>query len=239
MENPIKYLMYDRISDIVMWIGKDTVLRFNVVLSRKNPEYNNRYHFHREYGYNTQYGELYSIKRCIDYYLTIEKSDKDNPNYNTNVMIRVQDIMLLKYKLHDVAQWFSDDTFVIKNEKLIVHKKQPIIVDGLPCNQYLQFEPIIITNENSITQGIRMSIGRLDNYVDISIQNFYALFYTIDTFNMYQSAITLVNYLGRPEFGTNLYMMDDSYQDEKHSGGINGKNRQIGTYNNKKSFFDT
>lgn len=237
MNNPISYERYDRISDNVLFLGQSTNLKFTVQLSKKNPEYNNRFHFHREYKYNSQYGDLYSIKRDFDYFLSIEKLDK---TYNTNisVMIRVQDIMLLKYKLNEVIKWFTDDTFCIKNDKLIIHKKEPVIVDGLPCNQYIQFDPIIIEYENSIIQGIRMTLGNPEVYTDISIQNFYAFYYTIDTFNMYQAAQLMVNYLGRPELGFNLSVIDDKYTDEKHSGGVSGKNRQIGIFDNKRSFFD-
>ena len=55
---------------------------------------------------------------------------------------------------------------------------------------------------------------------------------------MYQAAQLMVNYLGRPELGFNLSVIDDKYTDEKHSGGVSGKNRQIGVFDNKRSFFD-
>lgn len=83
-----------------------------------------------------------------------------------------------------------------------------------------------------------MTLGNPEVYTDISIQNFYAFYYTIDTFNMYQAAQLMVNYLGRPELGFNLSVIDDKYTDEKHSGGVSGKNRQIGVFDNKRSFFD-
>ena len=73
MNNPISYERYDRISDNVLFLGQSTNLKFTVQLSKKNPEYNNRFHFHREYKYNSQYGDLYSIKRDFDYFLSIEK----------------------------------------------------------------------------------------------------------------------------------------------------------------------
>lgn len=239
MESPIKYEKYDKISDSVLFLGQSTTLRFNVKLSKINSNNNGRYHFHREYKYyNDNYGDLYSIKRDFDYYFTIEKIDR---SYNTmhSVMIRVQDIMLFKYKIQEILRWFNDDTFFIKNGKLMIHKREPIIVDGLACMQYLQFEPIVIEYDNSIVQGIRMTISDPEVFTDINIQNFYALAYTIDTFNMYQAALSIVNYLGRPEFGTNLYNVTDEESNSKNDGNVSGKNRQIGVYSDrKKSFFD-
>ena len=73
MESPIKYEKYDKISDSVLFLGQSTTLRFNVKLSKINSNNNGRYHFHREYKYyNDNYGDLYSIKRDFDYYLSIE-----------------------------------------------------------------------------------------------------------------------------------------------------------------------
>ena len=64
----------------------------------------------------------------------------------------------------------------------------------------------------------------------------------IDTFNMYQAASTLVNYLGRPSFGFNMVELDmmNNYElknRNKESTMTGAKeNREIPKKN--KSFFD-
>ena len=76
--------------------------------------------------------------------------------------------------------------------------------------------------------------------MDLPLSKFQALLYSIQSINMYESAQLLLNYIGRPENGSNLVefeensMLKTSEQQEKNMTGI--ENRTIGKQ--KRSFFD-
>lgn len=234
---PIQYIDYDKLSDDVLYLGSKLFLRMNVSLSSKGDQ-DQRYHFHKEYKYDSKYAtdKLMSIKRSFDYFLSLEKID-----CKVSIMIRSQDMILFKVKLEQVSKWFETDTFGLKGKELIVIKKrQPILLEGLALNKYIQFDPIVITWENTgeQTPGVRVTLGDPSIFADITVDKFFGLVYTISTFNMYQSAQILVNYLGRPSFGMNSYEIEDnSYLNDKQDKLEGAKiNRTIPKKN--RSFFD-
>lgn len=236
----IQYYDYDKISDDVFYVGSKTILRFNVSLSKKNNDTFARYQFHREFKYNSQYSKspLITIKRTFDYYLTLEKTDQQ-----MSIMIRPNDMILLQSKLATAVQWFSDGTFGFSSkskELKIVKKRAPLIITDLALNRYIQFDPVVITWESTGTQqqGIRMTLSDPEIFVDVSIDRFYGLIYTINTFNMYQSAQNLLNYIQRPEYGYNMMEFENneylsSYEDRLEGAKVK---REIGA--KSKSFFD-
>lgn len=242
MIKPVVYLDYDKISDLMMYLGLNTSLNFNVNLSKKGQN-GERYHFHKEYIYPSKYsdyGKVISIKRSFSYYLTIDKREP-----RQSIMIRIQDLIILRSILSGVSSWFTDDTFGIKNNVLVIHKaKKPMMVNNLAENKYLQFNPIVMTSENTSIQqqGIRITLGDPNIYTDIGIDTFFGFKELIDRMDMFGYAQNMINYLGHPEFGTNSYEFDnnnyipDEPQQEKSI--TKAKSRQIPSLEKKKSFFD-
>lgn len=235
MVRPIQYEEYDKISDEVLYLGSYLYLRMNVSLSSKNQD--QRYHFHKEYKYDSSYGDLRSIKRSFTYYLTLEKTDIRS----SGIMIRPQDMIVVREQLNKVSLWFGGDTFGLKDKKELIvrQKKKSIIINGLANQKYIQFDPVVLVYENTREQtpGVRITLGDPSIFTDISADKFFALHYTLSDFNMYLSAQLLVNYLGRPDFGTNLYTVQNELPVEPQDKMIGAKqNRTIPTKN--KSFFD-
>lgn len=211
MEPLFTPLDYDKLSDDLFYLGSGIVLRLNVVLAKKKED-GSRNYFHKEYLYGSKYidkNKVITMRRNFDYYLTIDKYCM----YEQTVIIRIQNMILMKMKLKEVSKWFSDgETFILKKGKLVIQKKpKPIIVSGLSMHKSLRFEPIVIDWENSGQQqpGVRMVLNESDIYTDISIDNFYGFLYLIDTLNLYESAQLMINYLGRPSFGSNLTEFDN------------------------------
>lgn len=234
---PIQYIDYDKLSDNVLYLGSRLYLRMNVSLSQK-ADPNQRYHFHKEYKYDSLYSsskKLLSIRRSFDYYLSFDKVDTKDI-----IIIRPQDMILLKMKLESVSKWFSDDTFGSRGKELVIRKKKdPIVLSGLSYQQYLKFEPVPIVWETTgeQTPGVRITLGDSSSFADISVDKFFGLMYTISTFNMYESAQILINYLGRPDFGFNLYEFDNMDILEQEEPEISAKiNRQLPKQN--ASFFE-
>lgn len=239
----VAYDDYDKIIDDIVYLGSKLYLRMTVVLSNKYDKDGQfcRESFHKEYRYASKYSKskLVTIKRSsFEYYLSLDKTDT-----KASIWIRPQDIIILRMKLSEVSSWFTDDTFAIKNGSLIVYKRKPsILIKKLMFDKYLQFDPVVIIWENTgeQVQGVRITLGDQNEFVDVSMNKFYALLYIIQSINMYESAQLLLNYIGRPENGTNLVDFEEnsmlrSYeQEEKDMIGVD--NRTIGKQ--KRSFFD-
>lgn len=245
MKRAFDYIDYEKISDDLMFIGNSTILRLNVVLAKPDSRDQTRRHFHKEYAYSTsKYSDkdvVVTMRRSFEYYLSIDKLDARE--YST--MIRIQDIMLVRMKIHEVLNWFTSEVFGMKNNQLYIFKHpEPAVVSGLVENKSIIFEPVVITwDDGSQEQGVRMTLTDSNMYIDIPIGKFYGFAYIIDSINMFESAQLLVNYLGRPELGTNLcefeqnaYLNDTKLPQKEVD--IVAKERQIQSKERKKSFFD-
>lgn len=228
--NNNNHLLYDKISDDIYYMGKNTILKFNVSLSRNID--NMRSYFHKEFEYNSKYANantLVSIRRQFDFYLSIENVKIDEiSNEKAFILIGITEIMIFKYKLKDAIKWFRDkefqDIYGYKNGKLIMTKRlNPIVIGNLPMNKYISMEPVVCDTGDDRVAGVRVYLSSENNYVDMTVDRFMGLYYIIDTINMYESAQLMVNYLGKPDYGTNRYSFSDGndieYADNSGSTG--------------------
>lgn len=237
---------YDKLSDDLYYLGNGIILRFNVILAKKRED-GTRNYFHHEYMYDSKYTDndkVITMRRNFDYYLTIEKPS----DFAQSIQIRLHHMIALRAKLREVSKWFTDSkTFIINRGKLTIQGKPPqITITGFSSGKCLSFDPIIIDDKVSGMQqpGVRLVMNNSDLFTDIPIDYFYGLFYLIDSFNMYQSAQLLVNYLGRPNYGDNLvefekpdYQMDE--YTKKEIPPVTAKDGRMPKNNNSNvSFFD-
>lgn len=238
MINGIEYIDYDKITDDLCWLGNKCIVRMVVKLANKGKD-GTRYHFHKEFKYDTNYinkRDAITIRRSFEYYISIDSLEcKD-----ASVVITVRDILLLRMQLNEVLKWFYDKTFAIKNGKMIIlEKKKPITIDGLRGGKYLTFEPIIYTDwEDKQSKGIRISLGNI-TYTDVPANVFAGLVYIVGSIDMFTSAQNMINYIGHPDFGTNLCTFEKSeYVSEENQNVSNVIKERVNT-KPKKSFFDT
>lgn len=208
-EQPVyfEYNMYNKISDDLCYLGNNSTVKFNISLSHMNKD-NNRTCFHSEYMYNTNGENLITIKRKFQYFISIEIF---NEEYNKEyVIIGINDILKLRMGLSKVYEWFNDkqydNLFGKKNGKLIMLKRvEPIIIDDLPQNKSIIFEPTIIEysdTENSL--GVRICICNDNFSTEINLNNLLGFMYQINSINMYECALSMLNYIQRPKFGHNI-----------------------------------
>lgn len=235
---PLEFFKIDKISDDVYVIAQNVILRFNVSLSKISN--GKRYHFHKEYEYSpknkTDQQSLVTIKRSFDYYLSIENMQKDNNGNKLFIRIGPQEYMLFKRALETAISWFTDqkykNLFAIDRGKLILTTVDAkCSISNLPMNKYMELYPTIIDHGISNADkepGIEILFGDPQTTVQINLDRLMGLYYLISGFNMYQSAITVLNYLGRPEFGTNRFVMESgNYYTNKEefcgNSGIEGR----------------
>lgn len=214
------WIEYDKITDDLMYIGNSTVLQFTVSLSRRDKRTNERVSFHKEFGYMKNGYKVNSIKRNYSCSLII-----NNYITKTYVMIGINDIILTRLRLQQVEKWFQT-CFGIKNDKLYVTRQQkPVVIDSLSENKWIEFLPTVITREDGTQiQGVNMNLYN-ETVVEITIDNFFGMKYIIDTIDIISLANQMINYLGRPQFGTNytdLSRMDETDNNYQHSSNKKG-----------------
>ena len=210
----IEYQDYDKISDDMFYLGNNINMRFNVILSKRaSATDNSRRFFHTEFRRSSKYNDtdsLISIRRSFSYYISFDVGG----NWENSVMIRVQDIMLLRDSLMNASKWAKNGTFTLIDNKLAVMKTNTIEVNGLPENKYIWLDPVILNYNGNQSPGIRMTFSDPGTYVDMGLDTFFGMRYLIDTADMFGYAQSALNYISRPpEYGFNMMDFDDDYKE--------------------------
>lgn len=242
-------LQYEKITDDLCILGVNTVLRFNVSLSNKTQDGNKKL-FHSEFEYRagskyTNLNTICSIRRTFDYFLSIENLRVNQEGIKEFIMIRIQDILYVREQFELATKWFRDSKYenlfaMSKGKLVMLGRVEPIKILGLAMGKSLMLEPVVITyDDNNQTTGIRLYLSSKDNYVDMSVDKFMGVVYLISSINMYESAQLILNYIQRPELGTNNYNMSNSKgQEIVEDGYIETKNNTRKIDNKQKSFFE-
>lgn len=203
----IIFLDYDKISDTLMWLSRDYMLKFCVSLKYKNSR-GDLVPFHSEYkSYSeTADREYLSISLYQSVYFVINC----NSNYNNSVLLRPNDVVVLTMLYNKtILSWYVGPHKVFgydENHQLILTGKYPTDLQvPMSDNKYLGFLPITDTYENGDgKEGLRIFINSSENYIDLSIDRMFEFFYYICNTNMVEAAIGLMNYVKIPPYGQNL-----------------------------------
>lgn len=235
---PMEFFKIDKVSDDVYAIGPNVILKFNVSLSKTSQ--GKRYHFHKEYEYpskDIKNQNLVTIKRSFDYYLSIENMQKDSNGNKLFIRIGPQEYMLFKKGLEEAISWFTDSKYAKlfardKGKLVLVSPIPEFKIPNLPLRNYIEFTPIIIERgmaEADKEPGVRITLSDPSKFIDINLDRLMGLYYIVSCLNMYQAALTMVNYIQRPEFGTNRFIMSDQHLSYPEDGtrygssGIEGR----------------
>lgn len=210
----IKHNQYEKIVDDILVLGSNAILRFNVILAK----YSNRFgrvNYHQEFEYyNREAGTpTITMRRDFDFYFSIEniRTDSDVP-IRQFIMITINDISGFQLFMQDVIRWFDDPAYdglyvTDSNKKELVMTKQisPIFINLPPGNSYIMAEPMVYVNRyNSQSPGVRLYLSSETNYVEIPLNTIRGLKALLDHTDMYNCACSLINYIQRPDLGTNL-----------------------------------
>lgn len=241
----ISHEQYEKLVDDVYFLGNAVVLRMNVVLAKKSDD-GRRFYYHNEFLYSTNKyidtNQIVTMRRSFDYFLTIE-NNKYIDGEKESLMIRIQDMLILRQLLSNVYAWFTSQQYrnlfaFSKGKLILLDKVDPIVISGLALGKYLSFEPTIVSYDNAEYEGVRMYLNSKSNYVDMTVDRFMGFYYLISTIDLYQSAQLLLNYHGRPEMGTHVTTFNDEATMEE-SGFVEIKQtRQLPNKQRQKSFFD-
>ena len=228
---------YDKLIDELVYLDKNYVLKFNVILGSQNQDGTKKY-YHQEYRYNSsKYIDKkaqITLKRNFSYYLSIESRYNDGFNKDF-IMIRACDMILVNMQLNRVMLWFSSeefkDLYVLKDGLLTVQgRPQPVRIDGLAQNKYLIFSPIVMEYNGCLCEGVRMVLPN-SNFIDLTLDKFCELAYLLHGFNMYMAASCLLAYFSHPPLGQNVYSFGQAMETQLNntpalpdmSSGKNGR----------------
>lgn len=199
---------YDKISDDVIYVGDNGILRMNVKLNKKTAN-GMKTPVHTEFLYlDRNQDPLVTIRRSFQYYLSLETLS--NGNYKESIMITQSDFPFVKSMFSSASKWFTEPEFAklfaMKDKKVVLAMHpEPLAYTVRAMSKYITMEPqarVSIDGTTDRTVCICMNSRDLITYIKpedlIGISSF------LSTFNMFQSAQGMVNYLGRPEQGHNL-----------------------------------
>lgn len=226
---------YDRITDKVMWLGFGAVLNFNVDLfyQRINKSNNEKIkeNFHKEIMYKNNQDDSYRVKviRDFTYYFTIEYNLKE---IKEKVNIGPEQIYFFIFNLKRVMKWFIGENgvntiFSKKDGKIFIPTHPEPIKINLAFGTYIEFEPAVELYSGYETIGLKTYLNSDGVFFFMTSDTLFSLFHMVNTCNMYTLAQNMLNYIGRPEYGTNSYNMLTGQSN-------NFKDKPI----NKTSFFD-
>lgn len=243
----LDFMKYSKIQDILLYFG-DLVVKMNVVLY-KDISKKGKVNFHRETEYmnpNTLTIDR-NITRSYDCFLTIEniapivvngKSIKDK------LCVRGGDIYLFKMAIaKKIFDMISDpDRYGLDDRgKLSIVKQCSGIGWNIGMNGTLDFIPGIkystYTQESYPCVDIIMN-NNPNNVSKVYLSQMYEFLHILDSISLHQYASELINYLGRPDYGTNMYSMIDAEAESNKLNSMEGVQKRILKPNTNKSYFE-
>lgn len=206
---------YAKISDEI-FASNNISLKMNVNLIKEIPVQDGtkrRKLFHLEFGYKDKEGsDLYSIHRSFDYYLSIENTAKLSDGYKEFIRIGITEIDNFRLEFSKVFRWIHDENLFItdSNGRLYINKDiKPIFIGGLPPkNKFIAFEPAVGDIDNPF-KAIKIVLNSQSNVILMPINKFMGFYHVIMNINLYNAAQNIVNYFGRPAYGSNLFKIGE------------------------------
>lgn len=252
----MEWLKYDRITDDVCDIGQNFVLRFSVVLSNRAQD-GQRNHFYKEYEYESRCkGEstAITVRRSYTFYLSIENKRKVDGE-KLQIRIFPRNFLLLKSAFDTAISWFIDKRhnglFMLVDGELAIKQIVPShTVSGFENNKTIKMFPSIVFKGTNASNGHRESGITMEfsdgQVTQLTLDDLMEISYLYGSFNMYQSAQIMVNYIEKPTPGTNRYnilpagnqynpskhTLKDTSKESEKTTSINGRKKPKGKYSN-------
>lgn len=212
--------MIDKISATVYFPCRGLILKHNVSLASKDEATKKRKYFHDEYRYFTgkysDVSEALSLRLNFSSYLTLEILGQSFTD-NSNVMFSQKGLSNLKLSLNNVMKWFTSkeyqDMYMLKNNKLIFNSDYNGTYEKIhSVGKTIIIRPVIIEIEEDKYEGVDIYINKNDNKFQMVFEEIVTFYDVIKNFNLYQSGLELINYVGKPEIGKYQQVVDVSYK---------------------------
>lgn len=249
----MSYKNIEKISSTLFKINKNFTLKHVVKLANRRQD-GRRELFHSEYTYlsSTTYTDvkyLKSIKLQFSSYLLLEETDKDKDwHMRENVIINQIGLPPLKKALKKARKWLrQDDMYFYDGDRLCLNKelkKQKAISIG---GKRLIFTPAILIYDDKEYEGINIYVNSSNLVLQLTVDKLEALYYIVKKMDLYSAGLTMISYVGRPDFGIYNSNLDTEHRDsneyeyDKKNSSSNGMEKFMQSRTNKdtpKSYMD-
>ena len=239
----------NKITNNLAWLSTNCVFRANVNLFNSSQKYGRR-SYHSETSYWNEKAEKRVVNLNLDYdpYLTIEQVRPTEAGFKEFIRFRLQDVYAFRRIVNNMLDVLNGDgykkVYGLSHGKLILrtHDTRAYSITTRPRGKYLLFSYDIMEMKNGeLVPCIRMNLASETNYVLISVGKMMELSEVLYHLNVCTFGQLLVNYIGKPELGTNLYVVKDGLHDSEEDVVVNKPGRVVSINSNqrKKSFFDS
>lgn len=241
------FIKYSKIQDLLMYFG-DLVVKMNVILYRDtNKKGKVNYHKETEYVNPTTLTIDRNITRSYDCFITIENISAINVNGKSikdRVCIRGGDIYLFnKIIAPKIFEIISDEERygVDDRGKLTILKQCSGVgwiigahctLDFIPGIKYSQY-----TQESYPCVDIVLNKNP-NNTTKVYLNQMYDFLYIMNTISIHQFAAEMINYLGRPDYGTNMYSMVNEEAESNRLNNMDGVQKRVLKKSTADSYFD-
>lgn len=160
--------------------------------------HDDNFNYYTEYTYNNK---LYAkVDPCV--FITLDMSkEKDNYSHDKNIMIT-------QLNINSVINAFKTVQKNIYEQKIFGKRDNEIIVYSdmvekysfkllLPrSNNAMVIRPAVVYDENEISyEGVRLFLNKTENTVDLMIEEFETLIYTLSQIDLFKYSQLLLNYI--------------------------------------------
>lgn len=237
-----EYTYYESVSYKVFRF-KEIDFTVNIILGKK--DYNGqRRSIHSEYQYKTKKYPNANVLRMIklepESNLTISSIKKDDDGMKSSVFIRNIDLYRLKLLFIQAGNWFGNNHVIYTNKGISLNNPPPPVEAIFFGNKIISLTPIIAKSkiDSKENLGVRITINNTV-FDDLCLEEFMMVLDFISTLNLSTYALMLMTYMGRPDYGYNMYAHEkDITQEIEHQNGDSIQKGGIRTIEKKRSFFD-
>ena len=237
-------LLYNKITDTLMFLGSNAILRMNVALYQTGRKPNTREYFYQETQYVDRNGVLTrKIQRMIDAFISLENMRPVGNENKEYIVIRGRDLELMRIfllpKLEAIIQNFGD-VFQVRSGHLYVNDKiKPIELELGFKEKTIWFKPGAHKLYNDeVVPTMEMYLNSPNNVSIMSFQAVYELMYLIRTFQLQQYAAAMLSCF-EPPLGINMYDMSINQEINALQGFQYEEPEQLRSKRNTTGFFST
>lgn len=242
---------YDKVSWIVGYYDR-LILKFHTSLGTANKNDKTKRPSYSEVAFGSQKYSNHKSQRNISInansYLTLEMQGSGFNDSDKRIYINQIGLSHLKRTLRSMERWFFDPSFKLYTKKkgvLNINIEYATLEEFAHIGQaVIHFKPAVITLDDVDYEGVVLYLNNTYNECKMTLDEFSAFADEICNFNMFLAEQGSLNFIQRPEFGTNTYSMNDfnvSEMEAPESSGNAIQGRIISRPSNKdenKSAFD-
>lgn len=210
-----------KISSVLMWLDKRTQLSIMTTLWN-NSKKKGRTSYHKEVRYYNESAGKQVVNITLEFktYVIISQINSGENGEKCYLSMGIPEVYMLINALDSMYNILSTQyksIFKSKNGSPFIDKKiKPVEINlSSVSNSYLVLTPDFITYRNGESAGgLRINLSSSTNYVILNLRDLIDIKEKLKT-DIPLHGQAMVNYIGRPEFGYNMYQVGSGMDGEE------------------------